>query len=125
MNRIEEALLRRVLKPTVAADIPGHLRLRFPLYKKLPEAVKPYLHYIGPAMQLLSGVQGAEYNPVTGTLLIRYDPKVTGKRQIFEWIRVLTDEGIRGVDDRSLYLMNEKQIVETMKARLMAQLPQI
>ncbi|MBQ9008254.1 MAG: cation transporter [Clostridia bacterium] len=124
MKRIEEVLLRKALKPSVTTDIPGHLRLQFYLHKKLPENIRSYLHYLEAAMELLPGVNQAEYNPVTETLLIRYDPEQTGKRQILEWIQRLTDEGIRSVDDHSLYLMNEKQIVDTVKERLLAQLPQ-
>ena len=125
MNRLEEVLFRKAFKPSIATDVPGHLRLQFYLHKRLPEYVKAYLHYMDDAMQLLPGVQQAKYNPVTETLLIRYDTKQTGKRQILEWIRRLTDEGIRSADDWSLYLMNEKQIVETIKARLQTQLPKV
>lgn len=46
MGRIETALIRHYLKPTVTSDLPGRLRLSFKGYQMLPKEALPYLHYV-------------------------------------------------------------------------------
>ena len=52
MNSLEEGFIRRSLKPRVDCDIPGRLRLSFARYALLPEAAKPYLHYVEDVLKL-------------------------------------------------------------------------
>ena len=56
MNSLEEGFIRRSLKPRVDCDIPGRLRFSFTRYALLPEAAKPYLHYVEDVLKLLPGV---------------------------------------------------------------------
>ena len=57
MGRIETALIRHYLKPTVTSDLPGRLRLSFKGYQMLPKEALPYLHYVQDVMTMLPGVQ--------------------------------------------------------------------
>ena len=58
MGRIETALIRHYLKPTVTSDLPGRLRLSFKGYQMLPKEALPYLHYVQDVMTMLPGVRG-------------------------------------------------------------------
>jgi hypothetical protein len=60
VGRIETALIRHYLKPTVTSDLPGRLRLSFKGYQMLPKEALPYLHYVQDVMTMLPGVRGAE-----------------------------------------------------------------
>ena len=82
MNSLEEGFIRRSLKPRVDCDIPGRLRLSFARYAMLPEAAKPYLHYVEDVLKLLPGVLEVRLNPRIGTILVLYTPGEVGARQI-------------------------------------------
>ncbi len=82
MGRIETALIRHYLKPTVTSDLPGRLRLSFKGYQMLPKEALPYLHYVQDVMTMLPGVQGAQVNPRIGTALVKSDANRTNR-----WIR--------------------------------------
>ncbi|MBQ8162545.1 MAG: hypothetical protein IJ083_17605 [Clostridia bacterium] len=125
MTSIVEALIRRALKPSVASDLPGRLRLKFSMFRLLPEEAVPYMHYLDDAMCILPGVKSAECNVKTGSVLILYDPALTGKRQILSWWSVLTGECIASLSDPSLQLMREDEIVTTLRARLKTHLPSV
>ena len=57
MGRIETALIRHYLKPTVTSDLPGRLRLSFKGYQMLPKEALPHLHYVQDVMTMLPGVR--------------------------------------------------------------------
>jgi hypothetical protein len=60
-------------------DVPGRLRIRIPAVKRLPE--------LGPEVQgAFLGLDGIEYirvNPVTGSVVFRYDPAAIDSTRIF------------------------------------------
>ena len=95
MNKINEMLLRRYLKPTVESDLPGRLRLSFSKYNLLPKEAEPYLHYLKDVFNMFPGVSNAEINTRIGTILIHYDPKITTARAILHWVEAVADECIR------------------------------
>ena len=72
MGRIETALIRHYLKPTVTSDLPGRLRLSFKGYQMLPKEALPYLHYVQDVMTMLPGVRDAQVNPRIGTALVTF-----------------------------------------------------
>ena len=94
MGRIETALIRHYLKPTVTSDLPGRLRLSFKGYQMLPKEALPYLHYVQDVMTMLPGVQGAQVNPRIGTALVKYDSNMTNREEILRWIATAVDTGL-------------------------------
>ena len=94
MNSLEEGFIRRSLKPRVDCDIPGRLRLSFARYAMLPEAAKPYLHYVEDVLKLLPGVLEVRLNPRIGTILVLYTPGEVGARQILRWVGIVVDTGL-------------------------------
>lgn len=94
MNKLQETLLRCSLKPRLECDLPGRLRMAFPRYTKLPDAAKPYLHYVEDVLKMLPGVQSVQVNPRIGTVLVLYDKACCSARQILRWVDIVVDTGI-------------------------------
>lgn len=125
MNSLEEAFLRRSLKPRVDCDIPGRLRLSFARHALLPEAAKPYLHYVEDVLKLLPGVREVQLNPRIGTILVLYTPGEAGPRQILRWVNIVVDTGIeiaRELDGADA--VEESVLAERVRRQLVLRLPQ-
>ena len=125
MNSLEESFIRRSLKPRVDFDIPGRLRLSFARHALLPEAAKPYLHYVEDVLKLLPGVREVRLNPRIGTRLVLYTPGEAGSRQILRWVGIVVDTGLeiaRELDDTGP--VDENVLAERVRRQLVLRLPQ-
>ena len=125
MNSLEEGFIRRSLKPRVDCDIPGRLRLSFARYALLPEAAKPYLHYVEDVLKLLPGVREVRLNPRIGTILVLYNPGEAGSRQILRWVGIVVDTGLeiaRELDGAER--VDEAALAERIRRQLVLRLPQ-
>ena len=125
MNSLEERFIRRSLKPRVDCDIPGRLRLSFARHALLPEAAKPYLHYVEDVLKLLPGVREVRLNPRIGTILVLYNPGEAGSRQIQRWVGIVVDTGLeiaREMDGAEH--VDESTLAERVRRQLVLRLPQ-
>ena len=124
MNSLEEGFTRRSLKPRVDCDIPGRLRLSFARYALLPEAAKPYLHYVEDVLKLLPGVREVRLNPRIGTILVLYDPSEAGTRQILRWVGIAVDTGLEIARElEGVEAVDEDTLAERVRRRLVLRLP--
>lgn len=124
MNSLEEGFIRRSLKPRVDCDIPGRLRLSFARYALLPEAAKPYLHYVEDVLKLLPGVREVRLNPRIGTILVLYDPSEAGARQILRWVGIAVDTGLEIARElEGVEAVDEDTLAERVRRRLVLRLP--
>ena len=124
MNSLEEGFIRRSLKPRVDCDIPGRLRLSFARYALLPEAAKPYLHYVEDVLKLLPGVREVRLNPRIGTILVLYDPIEAGARQILRWVGIAVDTGLEIARElEGAEVVDEDTLAERVRRRLVLRLP--
>ncbi len=124
MIDLREGLLRHCLRPTVECDIPGRLRMRFARHAMLPEAAKPYLHYVEDVLKLLPGVQTVRLNPRIGSILVLYEPEEAGARRILRWVDIVVDTGLeiaRGMDAEAA--IDEADLADRVRARLVLRLP--
>ena len=125
MNSLEEGVVRRSLKPRVDCDIPGRLRFSFPRCALLPEAAKPYLHYVEDVLKLLPGVKEVRLNPRIGSILVLYTPGEAGSRQILRWVGIVVDTGLeiaRELDGAEA--VDEHALAERVRRALVLRLPQ-
>ena len=125
MNSLEEGFIRRCPKPRVDCDIPGRLRLSFTRHALLPEAAKPYLHYVEDVLKLLPGVKEVRLNPRIGSILVLYAPSEAGSRQILRWVGIVVDTGLeiaRELD--SAEAVDEHALAERVRRALVFRLPQ-
>ena len=124
MNSLEEGFIRRSLKPRVDCDIPGRLRLSFARYALLPEAAKPYLHYVEDVLKLLPGVREVRLNPRIGTILVLYDPSEAGARQVLRWVGIAVDTGLEIAQElEGAEVVDEDTLAERVRRRLVLRLP--
>ena len=106
-------------------DIPGRLRLSFARHALLPEAAKPYLHYVEDVLKLLPGVREVRLNPRIGTILVLYTPGEAGSRQILRWVGIVVDTGLeiaRELNDTGP--VDENVLAERVRRQLVLRLPQ-
>ncbi|MBQ8095047.1 MAG: hypothetical protein IJ242_15965 [Clostridia bacterium] len=125
MTLLEEQTLRFCLNYEIVKDLPGYLRIRFPAYHRLPEAALPYMGYVNDALTLIPGIDSASPNPRIGTLLIRYRANVLDTAAISNWIRILTDEGIRFYREYEGKMPGEQEIVSVLRKRLIDKVAQV
>ena len=126
MNSLEERFIRRSLKPRVDCDLPGRLRLSFARYALLPEAAKPYLHYVEDVLKLLPGVQEVRLNPRIGTILVLYAPSEAGARQILRWVGIVVDTGLEIARElEGTETVDEEALAERVRRQLVLRLPRI
>ena len=109
MGRIETALIRHYLKPTVTSDLPGRLRLSFKGYQMLP------------------GVRGAQVNPRIGTALVTYDANMTNREEILRWIATAVDTGLELAQeiDWTKSDVGEEELATMARRRLALRLGQV
>ena len=124
MIDLQESLLRMSLKPRVECDLPGRLRLGFSRYRLLPEAAKPYLHYVEDVLKLLPGVHTVQVNARIGTILTLYDPHTASARQILRWVDIVVDTGIELARETNAEGMDEAEIAALVRRKLILRLPQ-
>ncbi len=120
MTALLRSLIRRALKPAITCDLPGHLRLYFPMYRLLPDAAVPYLHFWDEAMCLYPGIKKAKCNPCIGTALVQYDPSLTNSTQILSWLNILIDEGLACGGDEHFLALSEQDMVLEVRRRLVS-----
>lgn len=120
---IQELLLRKFLKPQIASDIPGRLRVRFSKHKLLPKAAYPYMHYAQEAIALLPGVTNVSLNVYTGSILIEYNKEETSSSRVLAWINRIVDVGINSVKSfKGDKIPSEQEIYEEGKKILLKEL---
>ena len=69
--------------------LPGRIRIHIPILKKLP---KKWWIYRKPSIELIrmkKGIYAAEVQPVTGSLLIEYDPEIINETGVLKWLETL------------------------------------
>lgn len=125
MISLQESLIRRCLKPRVECDIPGRLRLRFARHAMLPEAAKPYLHYVEDVLKLLPGVGAVQLNPRIGSILVLYAPGEVCPRRILRWVDIVVDTGLEIAREIGAEAVDEAAIAEKVRAQLVLRLPHI
>lgn len=124
MNSLEEVFIRHSLKPRVDCDIPGRLRLSFTRHALLPEAAKPYLHYVEDVLKLLPGVREVRLNPRIGTILVLYAPSEAGSRQILRWVGIVVDTGLEIARElEGTEVVDEDTLAERIRRELVLRLP--
>jgi hypothetical protein len=72
--------------------LPGRLRIRIPVLKKLPEKWRIFIRPSTELIGLKKGITTAEVQSITGSLLIEYDPEAINEAGIVNWLEKLVDE---------------------------------
>ena len=79
----------------IAHRLPGRIRIQIPALEKLPDNWRIYL---GPSAELIrmkKGIETAEIQPLTGSLLIDYDPAKINEAAILTWLETLVTDFLK------------------------------
>lgn len=73
----------------VVHRIPGRIRILIPVLKKLPVIWRIYVKPATELIRIRKGINSAEIQPITGSLLIEYNPEILDEAGILRWLETL------------------------------------
>ena len=71
--------------------LPGRLRIKVPLLEKVPVKWHPYAGLVTDLACIKQGILNVHIQPISGSILITYEPAQINENQIKEWIRMLVE----------------------------------
>jgi hypothetical protein len=69
--------------------LPGRIRIHIPVLKKLPEKWRAFTRPSSELIRMKRGINTAEVQPVTGSLLIEFDPEAINEADVLKWLETL------------------------------------
>ena len=69
--------------------LPGRIRIHIPALEKLPAEWQKYLEPSADLISMLKGINTVQIQPVSGSLLITYDPGLIDETGIIQWLKSL------------------------------------
>ncbi|CAB1074024.1 hypothetical protein JY97_09060 [Alkalispirochaeta odontotermitis] len=73
----------------IAHRLPGRIRIYIPVLEKLPEDWREFVKPLTELITMRNGVKTVDIQPVTGSLLIDYDPGQMDENGILKWLETL------------------------------------
>ena len=73
----------------IAHRLPGRIRIHIPVLEKLPEDWWIFLKPSAEIIRMGKGINTAGIQPITGSVLIDYDPKEMDEAGILKWLETL------------------------------------
>lgn len=89
MKLLEEGYLL-LAKPRIVHSIPGRMRLRVPLLKKIDKKHHRYTDLVCRLLSMPDGIDSVSASPISGTVLLHYDAKSLSEQEILQFISSLT-----------------------------------
>lgn len=75
----------------IVHSLPGRLRIHIPILEKLPRRWYPYSDRTADLIMMQNGITGVNIEPVTGNVLIRYNPQQIEESDILTWLKTLAE----------------------------------
>ena len=94
MNKLEEIIIRKALKPSVRETEPGKVQLVFSGFKLMPERAVGFFDYLSGVICRLEGVKAAEIDRAAGLVTVTYDPALTSSGGVADWFAHVADVGV-------------------------------
>lgn len=79
----------------IAHRLPGRIRIYIPVLEKLPEDWRKFLKPSTELIRMKKGINTAEIQPITGSLLIDYDPEKLDEAGILKWLENLVADFLK------------------------------
>ena len=73
----------------IAHRLPGRIRIHIPALEKLPDDWRIYLEPAAELIRMKKGIYSADIRPISGSLLIEYDPAKLDEAAILKWLEIL------------------------------------
>ncbi len=91
MKILEDAAIWSLLRPRVTHRLPGRLRLRVPLLRKLPDEWLQTAQILEQVMCSPDGIRSVRSSRTTGSILVEYDPDMLSEADVLGFIRTLLE----------------------------------
>ena len=71
--------------------IPGRIRIHIPILEKLPSGWLTYCEHTAELIKMRNGIEGVKIRPISGSLIITYDPDQIEEAEILTWLKTLVE----------------------------------
>jgi hypothetical protein len=77
-------------KPRIVHSIPGRLRLKVPLLRKIDKKHHGYTDLVCRLLSVPDGIDSVSASPISGTVLLHYDTESVSEQEVLLFISSLT-----------------------------------
>ena len=103
----------------IAHRLPGRIRIQIPMLARLPDEWWPYIEPSVELIKMKSEITSAEIQPVTGSLLISYDPDRIDEARVLNWLEKLVSDFIKlGISSEPMDEANVRHRFRQLRNRL-------
>ena len=86
MLDIKTYIIKNFAKFKVVHSIPGRIRLKINNAPKIPKEATMYDKYVIEGIKILDGIDNIEFNYITGSVIITYNPDKLNEKIVINWI---------------------------------------
>ena len=86
MLDIKTYIIKNFAKFKVVHSIPGRIRLKINNSSKIPKEATMYDKYVIEGIKILDGIDNIEFNYITGSVIITYNPDKLNEKIVINWI---------------------------------------
>lgn len=86
MLDIKTYIIKNFAKFKVVHSIPGRIRLKINNVSKIPKEAAMYDKYVIEGIKILDGIDNIEFNYITGSVIITYNPDKLNEKIVINWI---------------------------------------
>jgi hypothetical protein len=87
--------------------IPGRVRLHIPALEKLPEDWHSLANIVQDLITLKSGIENASIVPLSGTIVLHYNPDSICERDVLNWLEFVAMRFVEQCRSRTKLTMEE------------------
>ena len=123
MLDIKTYIIKNFAKFKVVHSIPGRIRLKINNASKIPKEAAMYDKYVIEGIKILDGIDNIEFNYMTGSVLITYNPNKLSEKIVIKWINHVLNIVLENInfihefgEDNIDYVVStlEKKLKETL-----------
>ena len=123
MLDIKTYIIKNFAKFKVVHSIPGRIRLKINNASKIPKEATMYDKYVIEGIKILDGIDNIEFNYMTGSVLITYNPNKLSEEIVIKWINHVLNIVLENInfihefgEDNIDYVVStlEKKLKETL-----------
>ena len=86
MLDIKTYIIKNFAKFKVVHSRPGRIRLKINNASKIPKEATMYDKYVIEGIKILDGIDNIEFNYITGSVIITYNPDKLNEKIVINWI---------------------------------------
>jgi len=94
-------------KPRIVHSIPGRVRLKVPLLKKIDKKHHEYAPLVCRLLTIPDGIDSVSASPVSGTVLLHYDANSVSEQELMQFISSLTRVIVEQKDELTQLLKDD------------------